>query len=321
MVPSARSSGLVNTGPEGRGRLLSVVVNSKAIQFSVDPDQVAGHHVRVAGLEPEILEYYERGREAGRLAGEFPSGPLELVRTQELIGRHLPPAPLDVLDVGGGPGIYAAWLAGAGHRVCLIDPVPLHVEQAGARDARVSARVGEARQLDAPDSSIDAVLLLGPLYHLVAEADRLRALTEARRVLRPGGCLFAAAISRWAALLDLLVRLDRLHEPEVAETVASALGDGVFRGHPSGLFTTAYMHRPGDLAAELLQAGFAEPVVYNVEGPGFLVGDFAERWADPGRREALLRAARSVETEPDLLGASSHLLAVARKPTDRPGLE
>lgn len=273
----------------------------------------------MTGLEPEILEYYERGREAGRLAGEFPSGPLELARTQELIERHLPDGPLDVLDVGGGPGVYAAWLAEAGHRVCLVDPVALHVEQARERDPRVSARVGDAREIDAADSSADVVLLLGPLYHLVAEADRLRALSEARRVLRPGGWVFAAAISRWAALLDLLVRLDRLHEPEVAETVGAALGGGVFRGHQPGLFTTAYLHRPAELRAELVRAGFPGPVVYNVEGPGFLIADFPERWADPARREALLTAARWVETEDDLLGASSHLLAVAHKPAeDRP---
>ncbi|HZU73468.1 MAG TPA: class I SAM-dependent methyltransferase [Acidimicrobiales bacterium] len=265
-------------------------------------------------LEPEILEYYQRGREAGRLAGEFPSGPLELARTQELILRHLPPAPLDVLDVGGGPGVYAAWLAERGYRVRLIDPVPLHVEQARATDRGVSADVGDARELAEPDASADAVLLMGPLYHLVDGHDRLQALAEARRVLRPGGLLVAAAISRWAALLDLLVRLDRLHEPEVADTVCSAVEDGVFRGHRPGLFTTAYMHRPGDLALEIERSGFPTPVIYNVEGPGFMVSDFGARWSDPDRRAALLRAARMVETEPELAGASSHLVAVSVLP-------
>lgn len=264
-------------------------------------------------LDPEILEYYRRGREAGRLSGEFPSGPLELIRTQELISRHLPPGALDVLDVGGGPGVYAAWLAERGHRVRLVDPVPLHVEQAAARDSRITAELGDARRLSSSDASADAILLLGPLYHLTEASDRRTALQEAHRVLRPGGWLFAAAISRWAALLDLLVRLDRLHEPAVASVVKEALNDGSFQGHSEGLFTTAYMHRPTDLAQEVSQAGFTDPVVYNVEGPGFLVANFSERWADPDRHEALIDAARLVETEPELLGASSHLLAVAQK--------
>lgn len=267
-----------------------------------------------SGLDPDVAAYYARGGEAGRLTGEFPSGPLELARTQELILRHLPPGRLDILDVGGGPGVYAEWLVEAGHGVRLIDPVALHVEQATERHPGISALLGDARALPEPDSSWDVVLMLGPLYHLTAATDRLRALGEARRVLRPGGVLAAAGISRFAALLDLLIRLDRLHEPDVFERVRQAVATGVFRGHARGLFTTAYFHLPQDLADEVAAAGFPAPTVFNIEGPGFMVGDFSERWADPARREAMLEVARLVETEPTMIGASSHLLAVGRRP-------
>jgi SAM-dependent methyltransferase len=265
-------------------------------------------------LDPQIREYYERGREVGRLAGEFPSGPLELARTQELILRHLPDGRLRILDVGGGPGVYAAWLAEAGHRVHLVDPVGLHIEQALSRHPGITGVVGDARSLEEPDGSADVVLLLGPLYHLIGAAERLRALGEARRVLRLGGLLIAAGISRYAALLDLLIRLDRLHDPDVSARVYDAAATGVFRGHAEGLFTTAYFHLPAELAEEVAGAGFADVEIFNIEGPGFLVGDFAERWVDPTRRQALLDAARLVETEPSMLGASSHLLAVGRAP-------
>lgn len=267
----------------------------------------------MAELEPEIRKYYERGGEASRLAGSFPSGPLELARTQELIGRHLGPGPLDVLDVGGGPGVYAEWLAGLGHRVRLVDPVALHVEQATARHRGIAAAVGDARALAEPDGSADAVLLLGPLYHLTEREDRRRALAEAHRVLRPGGHLFAAGIGRYASLLDLLVRLDRFHEPDVAARVEEAVATGVFRGSAEGLFTTAYFHLPADLEDEVSEAGFDGAQVFNIEGPAFLVVDFPERWADPARREAMLAAARLVETEPAMMGASSHLLAVGTR--------
>ena len=266
-------------------------------------------------IDPEIRAYYERGGEEGRLHGGFPSGSLELERTREILGRYLPPAPLEILDVGGGPGVYAAWLANRGDRVHLVDPVPLHVEQARAAHPKVTAELGDARQLPQPDASVDVVLLLGPLYHLVDRDDRLRALQEARRVLRRGGLLFAAAISRFAALLDLLVRLDRLHEPEVFRVVEAGVRSGVFRGAEGAqLFTTAFLHRPDELRDEVLEAGFELEDVLNVEGPGFLLQDFQDRWADPARREAILAAARLVETEPEMLGASSHLLAIARAP-------
>lgn len=152
-------------------------------------------------LDPEIRDYYNRGEEADRLAGGFPAGPLERARTEEILQRYLPEPPSDILDVGGGPGVYAAWLADLGYRVHLVEPVPLHVEQAKAAHDDVTAELGDARALSQPDASVDVVLLLGPLYHLVERGDRILALEEAARVLRPGGLLFAAAISRFAALL------------------------------------------------------------------------------------------------------------------------
>ncbi len=264
-------------------------------------------------LDPDIQAFYERGAEAERLSGGLATGPLELARTQELIQRHLPGSDLRILDVGGGPGVYARWLGALGHDVVLVDPVVLHVEQ--ARETGVRAELGDARRLDQPDGSVDAVLLLGPLYHLLDADDRAEALREAHRVLRPGGLLFAAAISRYAALLDLLVRLDALGAA-VFEIVAEGISTGVFRGGRE-VFTNAYFHLPSELAREVVDAGFGDVEVFNVEGPGFLAPDIAERWADPARRQILLSSARLVEREPELLGAASHLLAVARVPDTR----
>src|SRR4051794_31578663 len=79
-----------------------------------------------------------------------------------VLGRGLPAARGGVVDVGGGPGVHAEWLAADGHVVELVDPVPLHVEQA-SRVPGVTARHGDARDLPMPGASADAVLLLGPL--------------------------------------------------------------------------------------------------------------------------------------------------------------
>ena len=111
----------------------------------------------------EIAEYYERGREDGRLTSGH--GLLEYSRTQVLLRRYLPAAPARVLDIGGGTGRYAAWLASEGYEVILIDPVALHVSQAQARaaDQPFAALVGDARSLDFADGSFDAAISLGPL--------------------------------------------------------------------------------------------------------------------------------------------------------------
>ena len=267
-------------------------------------------------LDSEIAAHYALGLEQGRL---FDGGEgLEFVRSCDLLSRYLPPAPAEVLDVGGGPGAYANWLARRGYRVHLIDPAHLHVEQARAAavaqpDHPFTAAVGDARRLEEGDRTFDAVLLFGPLYHLTERADRLSALREARRVRRPGGTVLAVGISRFASLLDGL-RRGFLTDPQGRAMVEHDLRDGQHRnpdGRP-GWFTTAFFHHPDDLAAEVVEAGFALDGVLGIEGPGGLL---ASLWDDPARRPLVVEAARLVEREPSLLGLSFHLMAVGRVAT------
>jgi ubiquinone/menaquinone biosynthesis C-methylase UbiE len=274
-------------------------------------------------IDPAIESHYGLGGERSRL---FPdrTPSLEFVRTLELLDRLLPAPPARVLDVGGGPGTYAAPLAARGYRVHLLDPVGLHVEQArqaagSGPAAAFTAGLDDARQLPVPDQSQDAVLLFGPLYHLTGAADRRQALSEARRVLRPGGRLLAMAICRFASLLDGLYR-DWLDDPQFRPIVDQDLVNGQHRnpdpvGRPE-FFTTAYFHTPHGLTGEIETAGFTGVACYGVEGPGW---PLRTEWADPQRREQILFAARSVETEPCLMGFSQHLIASATRAQGQTG--
>ncbi len=263
-------------------------------------------------MDDTIDGYYAGGGEQGRLASGH--GRLEMARTQEILRRRLPPPPVPILDVGGGPGVYAHWLARQGYEVHLVDPVPLHVEQARQRPL-ASAELGDARSLRHETDSADAVLLLGPLYHLAERVDRIQALREARRVARPGRPVFAVGISRYASLLDGFSKGFLAADPVFRGLVEQDLQTGQHR-NPTGdprYFTTAYFHRPEELAQEAEEAGLTVEDVIGIEGPGYWQEqDFDARWEDPEWREQLLWAARAVERERSLVGISAHIMVIAR---------
>lgn len=266
----------------------------------------------------EIDWYYRLGLESQRLSS--PVGDLERRRTEAILARYLPLSPAVIFDVGGAAGVYAFPLAELGYAVHLVDPFELHLEQARERQLRTgvrlaSIRLGEARNLEAADQTADALLLLGPLYHLTERTERIAALREAYRVLKPAGALFAAAISRFASLISGLSE-GFFADPAFRDIIDADLCSGQHRNPRSTPkhFTTAYFHRPDELAEEIREAGFEPPRVLGVEGPVWSTSHFSETWEDSGQRERLLDFLSQVEEEPSIQGASAHLLAVTQRP-------
>lgn len=265
-----------------------------------------------------IERYYNQNNERDRLTG--PKGELEFVRSQEIILRYLPPAPATIVDIGGAAGRYSCWLAQLGHNVHLVDLTPAMVEQARLASAAqpahplVSCRVGDARSLDLPDNFADTILLFGPMYHLTTRADRLLALRSALRVLKPDGVLLAAYISRFASTLDGL-KSNHVRDPEFRKIVFQDLHDGQHRNHTDNIryFTDSYFHRPEEIRSEFAEAGLTHEATLSVEGIGYLLTNIAEYWDDAGEREVLLTLLRMLESEPSVVGASAHLIGVARR--------
>jgi ubiquinone/menaquinone biosynthesis C-methylase UbiE len=161
------------------------------------------------GLDDRVVRRYEVTNEDARLwvPGK---GDLIRLRTWDIFNRYLPPRGRSV-DVGGGPRTHAAHLGERGYDVTLVDPVQIHDEAARRRaglgqDWTFVVHLGDAAELPIADGSCDAVLLMGPLYHLIEANDRHTALKEAQRVLRPGGAILAEVICRRSRILDATLK-------------------------------------------------------------------------------------------------------------------
>ena len=243
--------------------------------------------------------------------------PTEFAVTRLAMAEYLPPPPARVLDCGGGPGRYAIHLANLGYPVTLFDlsagNLALAREKAREAGATLEGYVhGSALDLSRfPDSSFDAVLLLGPLYHLVTPEERRQALGEAVRVLRPGGCLLAGFITIFAPFRDAISKgylRDFSADPDgtlqMLETQINRAGDGGFTdawfAHPDEvrpLMESAGLRTLALLAAEGLCAGH-EQHIKTLDPPDF---DF---WASLNYR---------FSREPSLFGAADHLLYIGAR--------
>ena len=263
-----------------------------------------------------IDAFYAGAAEDKRLT--YGLGPLELERNQELIASRIPANGGVIVDVGGGPGVYAEWLAGLGHTVYLIDPVHKHIQQAQKRAAKLKkpfkATLGEARQLDFPDNSADVVILHGPLYHLQKKADRLKALYETYRVLKPNGVLLAFAINHTVSTLTGLLN-GMIHDPQFYAMCQSELQTGIHNPPASwpGILPEAFFHKPDELLDEVKEAGFASLELFAVEGMIWLDSKYFESRSNPQKKAAMMNLLKTNEQNRELLAFSPHMMVCGRK--------
>ena len=256
-------------------------------------------------LNPIVKYYTDDYVEADRLFADG-AGQLELIRSQEMLSELLPTGSCRVADVGGGTGVYARWLAELGHEVELLDLTPSHVEAARDTHPNVAVHLGDARAMPWADSSFDVTLVMGPLYHLIDPAQRMKALREAIRVTRPGGLVAATAISLHASLLDLAVH-DLLSDENLEgleELMATGINDGRFG------FTEAYVHTVDEFEIELTTSGLADVTVKGIEGPLWPVARFRDPDAD---LSPYVAAARVAESDRRIIAASAHFLGAGRR--------
>ena len=254
---------------------------------------------------------------------------MEFAVTCRVLDEHLPPPPGRILDVGGGPGRYALHLTQLGYRVTLIDlsqrSLDLALEKATAAGIYLPSPLrGDATALPdrlegaAEDFSgiFDAVLLMGPLYHLLAEAERLAAVREAYRALRPGGLIFASFITRFAPLRDVAIHSPRwiVDHPN---RYRQMLNEGRNPAREDSAFPDSYFAHPDEIVPLMDAGGFRHLLLQGCEG--ILAGhEETVNAADDELWPAWVDLNYRLGREPSLWGAADHLLYVGAKPVPPP---
>lgn len=266
----------------------------------------------------EVYDFYNQGAEIGRLDRGL--GKLEFCRTKEIIRPYLT-VKRTVYDVGGGIGMYSVWLAELGHRVHLLELAPAAVEYAKEHqnaEFPYAAEVCDARSIPRGDESADLVLLMGPLYHLQSPEDRRKVMAEAYRVLKKGGILFSAGISKFSSTtwaVSTYGENNCLEDPAYQAMIREELTSGNHnrpKEYPRFL-ARAFFHTPDQLRGELESAEFCTVKKCAIEGIAWFPPSLNEKWENGKSREILLDIIRKTESEESILGMSPHFMIVSKK--------
>lgn len=271
-------------------------------------------------MENEVLEFYNKGAEKGRL--ERGLGKVELYRTKEIIKQYITNENNVIYDVGGGIGVYASWLAALNNEVHLLELAPWAVEYANNNQSKENefiAEVCDARNINREDESADIVLLMGPLYHLQNKGERLQVLNEAKRVLKKGGYLFSVGISKFSSTTWAISTYGKdnnfIDDYIYTSMIMSELESGEHNRpieYPNFL-AKAYFHTSLELQNEIESVGFETIKKHAIEGIIWFTPCLSEKWEDKVSKERLLNIVRSTENEDEIMGMSPHFMVVSRK--------
>lgn len=270
-------------------------------------------------MSNEIYDFYNSGAEIGRLENGL--GEIEFYRTREILSRYIK-GKNTIYDIGGGIGIYSAWLAKRGNDVHLLELSDASVQYAKKnlmKDCEFFAEIGDAKKVDRENSSADVVLLMGPLYHLQNSVDRNFALNEAYRVLKKGGLLVVSGISKYSsttwALSTYGTNNNYIEDSVFFDMLKSELTTGKHnrpKEYPN-LIAEAYFSTPQEFEYELIDSGFSIINKYAVEGCIWFTPCLYEKWKNKQSRERLLGIIHLTENDNEIIGMSPHFLIIGTK--------
>lgn len=267
----------------------------------------------------KIKAYYSKFDEQHRL--DSLEGYLEYIISLDLLLKHLSPN-AKVLDLGGGAGKYSFELAKRGYHVTLAD---LSVELLS--QAKKEIELNKSSSLDSidevnaidlniyQDNSFDAVILFGPLYHLIDENERIKCVKKVYRVLKNNGQVFASFIPYLSGAIAIVDRAFRDEAQVDCENLSKVFNDGSFKNNASHGFQEGYYAKSDEIKNLFKKCGFEEIITRSIRSFGYGREDkiFAIRDRDKNMFDYIIKLINDSAAEPSILDMCGHAMYIGNK--------
>lgn len=212
-----------------------------------------------------------------------------------------------ILDIGAGTGRYTSALMAEGYKVKAVELVKRNIDVFLKREPEADVVKGDARSMPfIADNSADVTLLLGPLYHLFGDDEKLKALNEAKRVTKPGGFIFVAYLMNEYSILSYCFDEDR-----IGELLAKGVVDSNFHIQANDGELYDYI-RLEDIDRLNDKAGLERVTIFSPDGAADYMRTRLNRMSDETFAH-FIDYQKCISERTDLIGAGSHTVDVVKR--------
>lgn len=257
----------------------------------------------------ELEKYYNKFCEEKRLTRRH--GQVEFITSMKYIHKYLEGKDgASILDVGAGTGRYSVALSEEGYDVTAVELVKYNLGILKSKGSNVKAYQGTALNLSRfPEDTFDMVLVFGPMYHLYTMEDKIKALSEAKRVVKQDGIILVAYCMNEYSILTYGFK-----ENHIEESIQNGKVNEKFHVISEAEDLYDYV-RIEDIDAVREGAGLERIQLISADGPANYMRPILNAMT-PETFKLFIQYHLSTCERPELLGAGAHTLDILRK-TDK----